>query len=90
MESTLEFLKRHLRAAGADRWPAIAEVTGVAKTLPRKLAYGDRANPGCATVQPLVDFFHEVDAGRRVLPSPFPVKETPATPPAAGATVGRI
>jgi hypothetical protein len=68
MESTLEFLKRHLRAAGPDRWEAIAQDTGVAKTLPRKVAYGDRPNPGIQTVQPLVDYFLQVDRGQRVLP----------------------
>lgn len=70
MESTLDFLKRKLKEAGADRWHAIADEAGVAKSLPRKLAYGDRPNPGIQTVQPLVDFFHEIEAGTRELPAP--------------------
>jgi hypothetical protein len=68
MESCLEFLKRHLKTAGPERWPQIAAEAGVAKSLPRKLAYGDRPNPGVQTVQPLLDYFGEVERGVRALP----------------------
>jgi hypothetical protein len=62
METVIEYLRRKLKEAGADSWPAIVEATGVAKTLPRKIAYGDRENPGVVTVQPLVDYFAAQDA----------------------------
>jgi len=71
MESIIEKLKRQLRLAGAPRWEAIAFECGVAKTLPRKIAYEDRENPGVMTVQPLIDFFAQVERGERVLPEPM-------------------
>lgn len=64
----MDYLKRKLREAGPSRWEAIATEANVAKTLPRKIAYDDRENPGVGTVQPLLDYFHDVDAGRRQLP----------------------
>ena len=67
-ESTLDGLKRRLRAAGPHRWELIAQECSVAKTLPRKIVYGDRENPGVLTIQPLLTFFDEVEAGRRTLP----------------------
>jgi hypothetical protein len=70
MEPIIVFLKRRLRDAGLARWEAIAEQAGVAKTLPRKIAYSDRENPGVMTVQPLLDFFARVDAGEIDLPQP--------------------
>jgi hypothetical protein len=68
MESIIEYLKRKLRDAGAARWEAIAAECGIAKTLPRKIAYDDRDNPGVQTVQPLVDYFQSIDRGQRSLP----------------------
>jgi hypothetical protein len=68
MESIIDYLKRNLREAGPSRWEAIAKEAGVAKTLPRKIAYDDRDNPGVQTVQPLLDFFQAVDRGERELP----------------------
>ena len=68
MESIIAFLKRRLREAGSSRWEAIAHEAGVAKTLPRKIAYDDRENPGVQTIQPLVDYFGEIDRGLRSLP----------------------
>lgn len=59
MEPVIDYLKRKLREAGPSKWDAIAAECGVAKTLPRKLAYGDRDNPGIQTVQPLLDYFHK-------------------------------
>lgn len=70
MEPIIDYLKRKLREAGAQRWEAIATAAGVAKTLPRKIAYDDRDNPGVATIQPLLDFFHAVERGDRELPEP--------------------
>lgn len=71
MESIIDYLKRKLREAGAARWEAIAAEAGVAKTLPRKIAYDDRENPGVATIQPLIDFFAAVERGERELPEPL-------------------
>jgi hypothetical protein len=68
MEPIIEYLKRKLRDAGPARWEAIAKEAGVAKTLPRKIAYSDRENPGVNTVQPLYDYFKEVDSGKKKLP----------------------
>lgn len=64
----MDYLKRKLREAGPARWEEIAKEAGVAKTLPRKIAYDDRENPGVATIQPLLDYFSEVDRGTRDLP----------------------
>lgn len=68
METIIDYLKRNLRDAGAARWEAIAAQAGVAKTLPRKIAYDDRDNPGVQTVQPLLDFFQAIERGERSLP----------------------
>lgn len=78
----MDYLKRQLRDAGPARWEPIAIECGVAKTLPRKIAYDDRDNPGVQTVQPLVTFFQEVERGARSLPAPLP-KPEPATPTGA-------
>ena len=77
MESIIDYLKRRLREAGPGRWEAIAQEAGVAKTLPRKIAYDDRDNPGVATIQPLLDFFSAVDRGERDMPqtSPKPAEQ---------------
>lgn len=61
MEAIVDYLKRKLLEAGSSRWEAIASECGIAKTLPRKIAYGDRENPGVQTVQPLVDYFRAED-----------------------------
>lgn len=66
----MEYLKRKLREAGSARWETIAGEAGVAKTLPRKIAYDDRENPGVAKIQPLLDYFGQVDRGERDLPEP--------------------
>ena len=68
MENVIDYLKRKLREAGPSRWEAIAMECGVAKTLPRKLAYGDRENPGIQTVQPLLDYFHKLEAKEAIQP----------------------
>lgn len=76
MSSILQPLIDRLRSAGPARWEAIALAAGVAKSLPRKLVYGDRDNPTVQTIQPLVDFFAAVDNGDIELPAP-------ALPPSA-------
>ena len=63
MEPIIDYLKRKLKDAGPGRWEAIAAECGVAKTLPRKIAYDDRDNPGVQTIQPLLDFFLSMDRG---------------------------
>jgi hypothetical protein len=68
MESIIDYLKRKLREAGSGRWEAIAIECGVAKTLPRKIAYDDRDNPGVQTIQPLIDYFGAVERGEISLP----------------------
>lgn len=67
-EPVLEYVKRRLRAHGPALWEPIAAQCGVAKTLPRKLVYGDRENPGVQTLQPLLTFLQEVERGERGLP----------------------
>jgi len=73
METVIDYLKRKLREAGPSLWEPIATEAGIAKTLPRKIVYGDRENPGIQTVQPLLTFFQDVERGERVLPAPLPV-----------------
>jgi hypothetical protein len=68
MEPILTYLQRKLREAGSARWEAIAKETGIEKNLPRKLAYGNRPNPGLKHVQPLLDLFQAVERGERELP----------------------
>lgn len=70
MSSILKPVIDRLRAAGPGAWEQIAAEAGVAKTLPRKLVYGDRDNPGVLTIQPLVDYFAAVDRGEKKLPEP--------------------
>lgn len=67
----MTYLKRHLREAGSSRWEAIAAEAGCAKTLPRKIAFNDRDNPGVQTIQPLLDFFDAVERGEKRLPDPL-------------------
>lgn len=69
MEPIIDYLKRKLREAGPGTWEAIAVEAGVAKSLPRKIVYGDRENPGVATIQPLVTFFNDVERGERSIPA---------------------
>ena len=64
MSTILSPLVSRLRAIPSKHWEDIAHAAGCAKSLPRKIATGDRINPGVQTIQPLLDFFAEVDAGR--------------------------
>lgn len=63
-ETILHVLLRDLRGVPPSEWERIASEAGVAKTLPRKLAYGDRPNPGVQTIQPLVDWFSKQKQAR--------------------------
>lgn len=73
------YLKRRLQAAGPTQWPEIVRATGVAKSLPRKIAYNDRINPGVQKVQPLIDYFQAIDAaaadGNEADAAPTPIGE---------------
>jgi len=63
----LSIIRERLKAAGASQWPGIAESASAAAGLVgdrritshslRKLAYGDRDNPGMQHVQALCDHF---------------------------------
>lgn len=67
----MDYLKRKLREAGSARWEAIARDAGVSKTLPRKLVYdAKRENPGVAKIQPLLNYFGQIERGERELPEP--------------------
>jgi hypothetical protein len=68
METIIDYLKRKLKEAGSARWEAIADRAGVARSLPRKIAYSDRENPGVNTVQPLIDYFQKIERGEEELP----------------------
>lgn len=70
MEPILDYVKRRLRDAGPALWEPIAAEAGVAKTLPRKIVYGDRENPGVQTLQPLLTYLQEIERGARSLPAP--------------------
>lgn len=56
------YLKQRLREAGAARFDAIAEATGVSGSFIRKFVYGSRENPRVRTIQPLLDYFAAQDA----------------------------
>lgn len=56
-EPVLDSLRQKLKQVPPSEWERIAVEAGVAKTLPRKIAYGDRLNPGVNTIQPLIDWF---------------------------------
>lgn len=79
MESIIDYLKRKLKEAGPARWEAIAILVSEGVDLEkdkltyhslRKIAYGDRQNPGLQDAQRLIDFFHSVERGERDLPEP--------------------
>lgn len=82
MEPIIDYVKRRLKVHGPSLWEAIASEAGVAKTLPRKIVYGDRENPGVQTVQPLLTYLQAVESGDRKLPTPA---QEPAQPEPADA-----
>lgn len=63
IEPIADHLKRRLREAGASRFEAISDRTGVTLSFIRKFCYGSRENPRIQTIQPLLDFFAAVDRG---------------------------
>jgi hypothetical protein len=83
MSTILQPLVDRLRAIPSTRWEDVARAAGVAKTLPRKIATGDRSNPGVQTIQPLVDYFNRVDRGEAALPEGC-AQPTPEPATAAG------
>lgn len=89
MSSILSPIVVRLRSVPSAHWEAIAAAAGVAKTLPRKLATGDRENPKVLTIQPLIDYFDRVDRGELPFPPPELAQETgaPAVDAAAAAKV---
>jgi transcriptional regulator with XRE-family HTH domain len=56
-ESIISYLRRRIRDVPHAQWPELALRAGVAPSLLRKIAYGDRLNPGVAKIQPLLDYF---------------------------------
>ena len=68
MSTILDPIVVRLRSVPSAQWEAIAQAAGVAKTLPRKLATGDRSNPTVGTIQPLIDYFARVDRGEVAFP----------------------
>jgi hypothetical protein len=70
MEPILSYIKRKLREAGPQAWPAIAAETGCSVHTMRKVAYNDVDNPGVVTMQPLLDLFQAVERGERKIPAP--------------------
>ena len=62
MESISEYLVRKLKEVGPAGWPAIQEGSGVSVHLMRKIAYGDRKNPGIKTVEKLYAWLRENEA----------------------------
>ena len=59
----MSYLRRKLREAGGPtEWEHIAATVGITKSLPRKIAYGDRLNPGIEKIQPLLTYFRSREA----------------------------
>lgn len=83
METVIDYVKRRLRECGPALWEQIAAEAGVAKTLPRKIVYGDRDNPGVQTVQPLLTYLQQVERGERSLPAHVSPQPADATAKAA-------
>ena len=65
MEETIfDELKRRIKSMHHSEWEAMAKRAGVATSLPRKLAYGERnkVGPGLNTIQPLLSYLRSLDA----------------------------
>jgi hypothetical protein len=67
MEPILDYIKRHLRQAGPQAWPDLAQEADCSVHTLRKIAYNDAKNPQLQTVQALVSVFQAVDRGERSL-----------------------
>jgi predicted transcriptional regulator len=60
-------LRNQLKQVGRQRWPDIAAHTGCKESFIRKLAYGDKKNPGLQRIERLRAYFaqaHGGDGGR--------------------------
>lgn len=89
----MDYLARRLKAAGPAKWPEIAAKSGAVKSLLRKIAYGDRKNPGVETIQQLLTYLRaqeEADlaaaataAAAAGLAADKPAADTPTTAPGA-------
>ena len=79
MPNIFDTLLLRLRAIPTSKLEEIALAAGVSKSLPRKLIYGERENPGVNTIQPLLDYFARIDAhaSKRTRPA----KPASAQPP---------
>jgi len=60
-EPILKFLQRRLNESKGD-WPKIAETTGVPYGTVVNIAQGKSTNPTLSSVQPLIDYYRELDA----------------------------
>ena len=62
-EPIIDELRRRIRELPPSEWEAHAVKAGVAISLPRKLAYGERnkAGPGVVTIQPLLSYLRSLD-----------------------------
>ena len=83
MSSILQPLVDRLRSMPSKKWEEVARAAGCAKTLPRKLATGDRVNPGVQTIQPLIDLFGRIDRGEVSLETLQPLKVARKAKPTA-------
>lgn len=71
-----------MAAVGPAAWETIAEELSIGKPpkervsvhLLRKIAYGDRVNPGVAKIQPLLDYF---ESREQASPPAEPEARTP-------------
>lgn len=64
MSQILNTLVARLRGHTLAELEAIALAAGVPADLPRKLRSGERSNPTLRSVEPLIDYFHKLDAGQ--------------------------
>lgn len=80
IDDIMGHLRERLRQAGARNWKALAvaindafpptsDRDAIGEPLLRKIAYGDRDNPGVETVQPILRFLAAVDRGELAMPT---------------------
>ena len=65
METISDYLVRRLREIGPAAWPSAQEATGVSVHLMRKVAYGDRPNPGIKKIESLYLWLRENDSATK-------------------------
>lgn len=68
MESIMTYLRRRLREVDPAAREAIAKECDRSPHLLRKIACGDRVNPGIANIQPVLDYLQAIDRGEKSLP----------------------